>query len=166
MISSSCTFSHTGEADKDDQALPLPWLAGGRHSSRGKRHDRHHCLSAETTAAVWEPSYRCTLQVFKHIVEPFIVIICTDIGAFACSQSLDFYILTVATCMTSYVTSIFTSIPISEAVWKWLYSKTTEQTSPSIKFVNLLTSASPPPISNISVSKNGAAPFTPKCHQL
>lgn len=71
MISSACAFSLKGEAAEGDQALPLPRLAGGRHPGRGKRHDRHHRLSAETAAAVWEPSHHRTLQVFRHTFEPF-----------------------------------------------------------------------------------------------
>lgn len=66
---SASAFPLKGEADEGDQALPLPRLAGGRHPGRGERHDRHHRLSAETAAAVWEPSHRRTLQVF----EPFYV---------------------------------------------------------------------------------------------
>lgn len=72
MISSACAFSLKGEADEGDQALPLPRLAGGRHPGRGKRHDRHRRLRAETAAAVWEPSHHRTLQVFRHTFEPFI----------------------------------------------------------------------------------------------
>lgn len=66
-LSLACGFPFKGEADEGDQALPLPRLARGRYPSRGKRHDRHHRLSAETTAAIREPSHRRTLQVtWKH----------------------------------------------------------------------------------------------------
>lgn len=42
-------------------------MARGWYPGRGERHDRHHRLSAETAAAVWEPSYCSTLQVAsKH----------------------------------------------------------------------------------------------------
>lgn len=53
----------SGEADEGHPPLPLPWMARGRHPSRGERHDRHHCFGAATAAAVWEPPHRRTLQV-------------------------------------------------------------------------------------------------------
>lgn len=64
-LSSAGAFPLKGEADEAGQALPLPRLAGDRHPSRGQRHDRHHRLSAETAAAVREPSHRRTLQVAR-----------------------------------------------------------------------------------------------------
>lgn len=62
----------SGETDEDHQALSLPRLARGRHTRGGKRHDWDHRLSAETAAAVWEPSHRCALQVFTHTFKHFI----------------------------------------------------------------------------------------------
>lgn len=56
-------FSPKGEADKGDQTLPLPRLAGGGNSHRGERYDRHHRLSSTTAAAVWGSPHCCTLQV-------------------------------------------------------------------------------------------------------
>lgn len=61
-LTRSCALP-TGKQEQTDPAVPLPRLARSWDPRGWQGDDQHHCSSAETAAAVWQPPHHCALQV-------------------------------------------------------------------------------------------------------